>query len=338
MSENANTILIISSDIYVVRLLKKLIQDHRKSLKIKSIGTFQEIDTIEKKPAFSIIVIDDIITGATGLETLNILRFQKEYAGHVLFLSSSEDINKQASIATANEIIKKPIDPKIFSSFLKEIIPETNIREEKEESPLEIHAVPLAQTPDSVSVTDQHHQDERSSKIPVKKILIPASIIVLLTISAFFIWRFDFQNILEIKKKKPGSEERWTEMSSNQDDYFFEDKQSVTRDEEISESVFLEPENEKASTDSIIEKKEIVQVQAEQKKYYYVIAGSFKEEKNADKLTKELKKQKYSSEKISMPQGTFLVSYSKHKDMKSAQKQKYKIREKVNPHAWVLHH
>lgn len=69
---------------------------------------------------------------------------------------------------------------------------------------------------------------------------------------------------------------------------------------------------------------------------YYVIAGTFSIEANADKMLKKLKEEGYTSEKIrNDKKNVFYVSFSSFGDKKSAQTEMKKLKSSGKPDSWI---
>ena len=112
------------------------------------------------------------------------------------------------------------------------------------------------------------------------------------------------------------------------------------KEPEVVEENLAEESNEMESAD-IPEPKEIIKeetvVKLNPTSQYYIIAGSFSEEKNAHSLIDELLKKGFSAQIIDTNRnGMYRVAYIGFATLNEAKQQLYAIREENNPEAWIL--
>jgi CCDC81-like prokaryotic HU domain 2/CCDC81-like prokaryotic HU domain 1/SPOR domain len=75
----------------------------------------------------------------------------------------------------------------------------------------------------------------------------------------------------------------------------------------------------------------------EEKMSYHIMAGAFREERNAEKAFEKLSNQGYKARRIPQNKyGLFPVLYGSYTSFAEAEKAKQEIRKTVNPDAWVL--
>jgi hypothetical protein len=75
----------------------------------------------------------------------------------------------------------------------------------------------------------------------------------------------------------------------------------------------------------------------ESKMSYHIMAGAFREEKNAEKIFKRLSNQGFKARRIPMNKyGLYPVLYGSYATLAEAQKAKLEIQTTVNPEAWIL--
>jgi len=99
--------------------------------------------------------------------------------------------------------------------------------------------------------------------------------------------------------------------------------------EEIEEPIVIE-DNKPADVNTSISKAVI-------KKGFFIIAGSFKSEKNANKLVATLRKQGFEAVVADTNSyGMFRVAYMRFMDMAEAENKLLAIRRDNNPKAWIL--
>jgi hypothetical protein len=68
---------------------------------------------------------------------------------------------------------------------------------------------------------------------------------------------------------------------------------------------------------------------------YYIVAGCFRDEINADELVKSLKDQGFSAEKFGKIGNLYAVSFASFNDKEMAVKELKRIREDIHPEAWM---
>ncbi|HYX09194.1 MAG TPA: SPOR domain-containing protein [Bacteroidales bacterium] len=85
------------------------------------------------------------------------------------------------------------------------------------------------------------------------------------------------------------------------------------------------------------EKKTVSQAGSSAKRYY-IVAGCFKNEANADKYVKHLKTKGYNAEKFGMLGPLHAVCFTSYDSRKKAIAEMQKIRKDFEPHAWVIHY
>lgn len=75
----------------------------------------------------------------------------------------------------------------------------------------------------------------------------------------------------------------------------------------------------------------------EEKMSYHIMAGAFREERNAEKIYKKLSHQGYKARRIPMNKyGLYPVLYGSYASFAEAEKAKQEIQKTVNPDAWIL--
>jgi cell division septation protein DedD len=87
------------------------------------------------------------------------------------------------------------------------------------------------------------------------------------------------------------------------------------------------------------EEKTTVKEKAASTKKYYIVAGSFSLEKNAENLVKKLKSKGYNSEIFGQTsKGLLMVSYDNFISKKEALNVLNKLVREENPNAWLIHY
>ena len=104
-------------------------------------------------------------------------------------------------------------------------------------------------------------------------------------------------------------------------------------DDGANDMMIIEPEEqiiEKEPSTPVPEKPPVVTG-----KRYYVVAGVFREEQNADNLVIELRNQGYNSEKFGKIGNLYAVSFGVYTTSSEAEREMQRIKKEVNPEAWI---
>ena len=73
-------------------------------------------------------------------------------------------------------------------------------------------------------------------------------------------------------------------------------------------------------------------------KQYYIVAGCFQQESNADNYVDYLNAQGYNSQKFGKYGGLYAVSFNSFNSYSDAQKELNKIKKSTEPGAWILYY
>lgn len=115
----------------------------------------------------------------------------------------------------------------------------------------------------------------------------------------------------------------------------YRDMTTDTEAEKENDILIIEPEEQ------TIEEESVVPVQSPKPKpvvtgkKYYIVAGVFREEQNADNLVLELRNQGYNSEKFGKIGNLHAVSFGVYASMLEAEQEMQRIKQEVNPEAWI---
>lgn len=105
------------------------------------------------------------------------------------------------------------------------------------------------------------------------------------------------------------------------------------KEEETDEMIIVEPENQQTPEESQIQTPKPQPVITG--KRYYVVAGVFREEQNADKLVIELRNKGYNSEKFGKIGNLHAVSFGVYTSREDAEREMRRIKQEENPEAWI---
>jgi len=113
MQTNSLNIYIISEDLMFIKLIETMLERFSVEPNIEKISTFIEIVNKDHSNPPDIIILDDIISGATILEVISYLRLNKRLLSTICFFSIDVyDIKIKAYERGVNYFYNKPFDPK----------------------------------------------------------------------------------------------------------------------------------------------------------------------------------------------------------------------------------
>ncbi len=113
MQTNSLNIYIISEDLMFIKLIETMLERFTIEANIEKISTFIEIVNKDYSNPPDIIILDDIISGATILEVISYLRLNKRLLSTICFFSIDVyDIKTKAYERGVNYFYNKPFDPK----------------------------------------------------------------------------------------------------------------------------------------------------------------------------------------------------------------------------------
>lgn len=161
------------------------------------------------------------------------------------------------------------------------------------------------------------------SKEPKKKTNIWLWVIIILIVNGIIITYFVLSDQLSGLFKK-------TEQVSTPD---YHDMTSESEEEQQEEMIIVEPEEQLSEEEPVIEQPK--PQPALTGKRYYVVAGVFREEQNADNLVMELRNRGYNSEKFGKIGSLHAVSFGVYTSKSEAEKELLRIKQEVNPEAWI---
>ncbi len=173
------------------------------------------------------------------------------------------------------------------------------------------------------TVSNEGPSEKKTSK---KNILLWVAIIVLINgilITGYFMYNKDLPAFF----KKSDSEEMIIEEPNiEEDNYVIESYEEATKSTIVEDEV---PE-ENIIPEAVPQKKQI-----HQGTKYYVVAGAFSNEQNADKLVIDLNQKGYNSEKFGKIGSLHAVSYDVFSSKSEADQLLNKIQAETDPQAWI---
>jgi DNA-binding NtrC family response regulator len=121
------TIILISRDNIFQTVLSKLILN-RINIEIISLNSYTEVRKIKMSTNPYLILIDDVIIGATGQEMITFLRLEKKIFHPIIYFSNTEyEEDKKAIAHGANEFIQKPFNPEEAMNVILKYINKTAV-------------------------------------------------------------------------------------------------------------------------------------------------------------------------------------------------------------------
>ncbi len=129
MDSKKKYIYIISEDLVFIQLIKVLLQHYLTEPDIEQISTFSELLNSEKSQEPDLIILDDIISGATIIEVISYLRLTRKLLSTICFFSVDVyDIKTKAIARGINYFYSKPFNPKVAVS---DIVKNINVKYRK---------------------------------------------------------------------------------------------------------------------------------------------------------------------------------------------------------------
>ena len=234
---------------------------------------------------------------------------------------------KEISKAPPKEPVEKKITPSIAQEQAKkEII--TKKKEEPKERVKEEHKL----RPAGYQKTEIRKKKKSNSQIIVWIILI---LIINAAIISWFVFNDEIRSLFE---SKPRDISIMEEEATEQDVEVVDEQEgaAVAEEEDIEEistdiqqQITREPEAAPEIEEESISYSE---------KRYYIVAGCFRDDRNADALVRKLKQKGYDAEKFGKIGNLHAVSYSSFIDRAEAQSQLRRIREEEEQEAWLTYY
>lgn len=220
----------------------------------------------------------------------------------------------------------KPVSPKVESKLPDEKISVTPLHpkgtDKKDEK-----QIPSAETEKDLKIT----RKKNSMQIVIWIILI---VVVNGAIIAWFLFNDQITGIF----KKDKSQESQVTTSVDTDEALQSEREEINSPESTSEqseeSIHQVPQQYNKTTPETASTRSV----AHESKAYYIVAGCFREESNADQLVVELKKKGFQAEKFGKIGNLHAVSFSSFADKSAALEELKKIRNTEQKEAWIVYY
>jgi hypothetical protein len=227
---------------------------------------------------------------------------------------------------------EEPAEKKTAPSIAQEP-PKREIITRKEEKPAEKTKEEHKLRPAGYQKTEIRKKKKSSTQIIVWIIII---LIINAAIISWFVFNDEIRDLFKSQPKDISIMEEEAVDQSN-DVVMEEQEEAVFAGEadieesaaDIQETATTEPEAAPEIEEESISYSE---------KRYYIVAGCFRDERNADALVNKLKQKGYDSEKFGKIGNLHAVSYSSFIDRAEAQRQLRRIREEEEKEAWLTYY
>jgi|WetSurSiteA1Bulk_404760.scaffolds.fasta_scaffold00155_5 nucleoid DNA-binding protein len=318
-----------------------------------------ELETARQLVADYVLNVTKLLDSGKGYKLKGIGMLEKDSSGKVVFESEGKDRvpDKTSEIElelpdTASEEERsqlknetrrtgrkvpaarnKPVTPEKKVEEPIPVTPQDDLKENSEEpvpeSPVTIpEEVPVVATPEvtpaepepspAVDQVEGESRPEKSS-LNIANLVVKLVILVLLANAAVIAWFVLGDKIRGLFKEKE-------EVPAGMMDSIFQD---------LTDSVRL------AATDTAIIFREAPalesgdETQSAEELRYYIVAGCFRDEINADELVKSLRNKGFNAEKFGKIGNLHAVSFASFSDKEMAVKELKRIREEIFPEAWM---
>jgi hypothetical protein len=241
--------------------------------------------------------------------------------------AAKPEAEKETRKAAQEEPVEKKTTPRIAQEQArKEIIArkeQERIEKAKEERRLR---------PAAYQTTEIRKKKKSNSQIIVWIILI---LIINAAIISWFVFNDEIKSLFE---KKSGEISVMEEEAADQTiGVIDEQDEAVVSEQEDIEEISTDIETQITSEPEAAPEIEEESISYPEKRYY-IVAGCFRDERNADALVRKLKQKGYDAEKFGKIGNLHAVSYSSFIDRAEAQSQLRKIREEEEKEAWLTYY
>ncbi len=208
----------------------------------------------------------------------------------------------------------------------KEIVLEEFKEEKKEIPPVAPKKEPVKQAAQTKPIYSYKKQ-----KKPVNKGLVWA-IAIGVPVAAIFIWALlNINTIKKVFNKERAKTEKIAQKKTTQEKAATDKKEEQVKKETPAKDV------KKETTAKTEPKKQETKKPSPPQKKYYIIAGSFKNEKYAIAYMNKLKAEGYNAEKLSERNGMYAVSYNSFADKRKAIAEYKFLSQEKGLEAWILY-
>jgi len=226
---------------------------------------------------------------------------------------------------------EEPVEKKTAPSIAKEQV-KKEIIVKKEEERIEIPKEEPKLRPAAYQTKEIRKKKKSNSQIIVWIILI---LIINAAIISWFVFNDEIRDLFEKEPKDLiTTEEEPADQSIGVVD---EQEEAAVAEDEVIEEISGDIRQQTTSEPEAAPEIEEESISYSEKRYY-IVAGCFRDEQNANALVKKLKQKGYDAEKFGKIGNLHAVSYSSFIDRAEAQNQLRRIREEVEQEAWLTYY
>lgn len=237
---------------------------------------------------------------------------------------TDKPVSKQEEKPKVEETKKEPVKA---AETKKEIVLE-EFKEEKKETP---PAAPKKEPVKQATQTKPIYSYKKQKK-PVNKGLVWA-ISIGVPVAAIFIWALlNINTIKKVFNKESAKTEKITQKKTTQKKATTDKKEEQAKKETPAKDV------KKETTAKAEPKKQETKKPVPPQKKYYIIAGSFKNEKYAVAYMNKLKAEGYNAEKLAERNGMYAVSYNSFTDKRKAIAEYKFLSQEKGLETWILYY
>ena len=207
------------------------------------------------------------------------------------------------------------------------------MQEYKEDKKEPVAAAEKAKTTLTSSQTKPIYSYKKEKK-PVNKGLV-WSIAIGVPVAVIFVWALlNFNTVKKVFNKDKAKTEKIAKKTTKTKPAATTKKTEAKKETTAQTKKTTEQPAAKKTTPKVEEKKQPVMPQ----KKYYIIAGSFKNEKYADAFLNKLKAEGYNAEKLAERNGMHAVSYNSFTDKRKAIAEYKFLAQEKGLQAWILYY
>jgi cell division septation protein DedD len=328
---------------------------------IKEVEVDATRDNLIKQPVDDSLIKGDISDESFSLEEtpvsgpgIDISEEPKQESETELLIQPKVDLSEALQDLQKEKAVTEPEIPKIGIRFKHEMPPEETVlaqmpdaapEPDKKENSAETEVYgSVVDTP--VKPIDEvwHEIEARSARLhePPKKVkkrswIIPVGIIGLFIIIAGAGYLFFPEQVIKILH--PGSKSSVEIQPGVEIGYNAENNPSAADKKSEEESVEgTTPVINESETNEQQEAPVITEEPEPSLKKYYVVAGRFRSQQNAEKYNAELRSKGFNSEYFATDDNLYTVSFNSFSTKESAEAEMNRIRKSIEPKAWILYY
>ncbi len=213
--------------------------------------------------------------------------------------------------------------------------PQDNSAKKHAEKPVSQPSKKIIEKPDQkTTIAHAQYQPAVKKKNNQQLIWVILILLVVALINGWFIFNKDIRNYIRSWKSAGNSADTIGQMISTDTSSPMPLKENNNLSEEAKDELIMkEPEVSEKIPATATNKESITAV-----KKYYIVAGCFRDENNADAMVRELINKGYKAEKFGTIGNLHAVSYNSYTNKDEAIRELARIRKEVEPEAWLVYY